>query len=63
MVIAGLPGGRGEGELRRAAAGQGAVEEGVQGLPQGEAPVAAAAAAAASCGGGAIASIPLINRW
>jgi hypothetical protein len=36
-VSAGLPGGRGQGELRRAAAGQGAVEEGVQGLPQGEA--------------------------
>ena len=56
-MFAGLPGGRGQGELRRAAAGQGAVEEGVQGLPQGEAPVAAAAAA--SCG--AIACVPLIN--
>jgi len=51
-LAAGLPGGRGEGELRRAAAGQGAVEEGVQGLPQGEAPVAAA-------GGGAIAFLLL----
>lgn len=56
-IFAGLPGGRGEGELRREAAGQGAVEEGVQGLPQGEAPVAAAAAGG---GGGAIASILLL---
>ncbi|KAL5663321.1 hypothetical protein ACJX0J_023429, partial [Zea mays] len=39
----GLPGGSGQDELRRAAAGQGAVEQGVQGLPQGKAPVVAAA--------------------
>ncbi|AQK63789.1 Defense-related protein, partial [Zea mays] len=47
----GLPGGSGQDELRRAAAGQGAVEQGVQGLPQGKAPVVAAARCGAIAGG------------
>jgi hypothetical protein len=51
LLLAGLPGGSGQDELRRAAAGQGAVEQGVQGLPQGKAPVVAAARCGAIAGG------------
>jgi hypothetical protein len=54
-LFPGLPGGRGEGELRRAAAGQGPVEEDVPWLSQGKTTVAAAATeATAAASGGSI---------
>jgi hypothetical protein len=51
-LFPGLPGGRGEGELRRAAAGQGPVEEDVPWLSQGKTAVATAAASGGSIGEG-----------